>query len=432
MRSPPPRLVKFAAAAVLVAGGVAIVYREAALAYFLNDDFHWLAEARRFEWANLARLGRYDHFYRPVIEIYFYLGQGLAGCAAFPFHLASIGIHLLNTLVLFTFARRLTSSLRFASLSVLLFVVQPGYTEAVAWVAAITDLLPALWYLLALLLHLVFLQTRGGWAYAGSLAAFIACLLTHESSATLLPMMIALETLLMLEGGIGSRPVMKDWAARYAPFAVFLALFLVAAYVVNSRSYLVRDGYYAFGSHAFLNALHYIVALYVGKRSLIDYVLIAATIGAVLLRGTFRMRFFIVWILVTLLPVLFFTWGIASRYLYVPAAGFALLLADLLMASEGFLARWVPARAVRTSTAVVSLALAVRFGVFAQKGAEDFRERTQPYVRLAAAFVASDADASPDRTVYVDRQIAEAVPALYLQPAAETVFCARDVQVTIR
>lgn len=412
---------------------MALVYRQATFAYFLEDDFHWLAGARRFEWGHLVRLERYDHFYRPVIEIYFFLGQRLFGCAAFPFHLASVGIHLLNTSVLFLFARRLAGSLLFASLAVVLFVVQPGYAEAVAWVAAITDLLPASWYLLTLLLHVVFLQTGRWWAYAAAMATFTLCLLTHESAATLLPVMLALEALLVFEGRhakAGSRPA--QWLARYAPFAVLLVLFLVVAYVVNSRSYLVRDGYYAFGRHAFPNALHYIVALYVGKRSLVDYLLVAVAIGAVLLRGTHRMRFCVVWILVTLLPVLFFTWGIASRYLYVPAAGFALLLADLLCASEAITARWLPHRALRTITVTVAIALAVRFAVFAQQGSEDFMARTLPYQRLVSAIAASNPTLPPDRMVYVERRLAEAVPAIYRDPVAETALCATDVRLILR
>src|SRR4029077_7525245 len=144
-------------------------------------------------------LSRYDHFYRPIVEIYFYLGDRLFGCAAFPFHLASLGIHLINTLVLYLFARALTGNRFFAALTAMLFCVQDGYVEAVAWVGAITDLLPSLWYLLAMWLHLLFLVRRRVWFYAGSLAAFTACLLTHESSATLLAMMLALEVPLIAE-----------------------------------------------------------------------------------------------------------------------------------------------------------------------------------------------------------------------------------------
>ncbi len=81
-----------------------------------------------------------------------------------PFHIASIAIHLINTLLLFLLARALTGRTSFAWLAALLFCVQPGYTEAVAWVAAITGLLSATWFFLTLWLYLLFLQ-GGGAAY---------------------------------------------------------------------------------------------------------------------------------------------------------------------------------------------------------------------------------------------------------------------------
>jgi hypothetical protein len=120
--------------------------------------------------------------------------------------------------------------------------------QAVAWVAAITDLLGAFWYLLTLLLFLRFLQTRESWVYWATLGTFTACRLTHESSAALLPMMIALEMLLVFGGPGGQDRVrVRAWLVRYAPFAVPGRLHR-DAYVVNSRNYRVR-GYYAFESH---------------------------------------------------------------------------------------------------------------------------------------------------------------------------------------
>jgi hypothetical protein len=276
----------------------------------------------------------------------------------------------------------------------------------------------------------MFVQDRRPWTYGASIATFTACLLTHESAATLLPMMIVLEGLLVLEGRPGQERL-SHLAARYLPFALLLAAFLVVAYVVNSRSYLVREGYYAFGAHAVTNAFNYLVALYVGRRSVVDYALIAAVAAAVLLRGTLRMRFFLAWIVITMLPVLFFTWGIASRYLYVPAAGFALLLAETFRVCEGLAARRLPPRLVRTAIAIVAVVLAVRFGIFAQKGAEGFRARTQPSERLAAALIAANPTLPRDRVVYIDAETAEGVLASYRAALAEEAFCTSGVRVVV-
>ena len=79
--------------------------------------------------------------------------------------------------------------LRCDALSAVFFAVQPGFTDAVTWIAAITDLMPVLWYLLTVWLHLRFPQTQRLHWYLGVLLAFVVCHLTHESAATLLPMM---------------------------------------------------------------------------------------------------------------------------------------------------------------------------------------------------------------------------------------------------
>jgi hypothetical protein len=209
-----------AGGALLIAAAAFVIYRAAIVSYLFNDDFNWFDDAHRFAFANLVHLGRYNHFYRPVVEIYFFVGQRLFGCAALPFHLASVLIHLVNTLILFLFARELTGDRRFACLTALLFVTQPGYYEAVAWIAAITDLLPGLWYLLALWLWLRFLRRGGVASYGGGLAAFTACLLTHESSATLLPMLVALDVTVRAGSGADRRglgPVASSGACRSRP-----------------------------------------------------------------------------------------------------------------------------------------------------------------------------------------------------------------------
>lgn len=420
-------------AGVVIAAAVAAIYAEAARSYFLDDDFHWLAGVGLFEWRNLIRLENYSHFYRPVIEIYYYTGRQLVGCDAYPFHLASIGIHLFNIGVLFAFASVLTKNVLLASIAALLFAVQPGYVEAVAWVAAITDLLPATWYLLTLLLHLRFVQTRNYGYYAASLLPFTLCLLTHESSATLIVMMLALELLVVVERD--RWPALRSiigWIPRYLPFATLLSGFLVIAYVVNSRSYLVQDGHYAFGLHAIEKYFHYFIALYVGKRMMLSYVFIVAALGALLWWGTARTRFFVFWILLTILPVSFFTWGIASRYLYMPAAGFALLLADRLVAAYAIGLRRYPSRLVATVMIVVVAFLSVRFALFAQKGSVDFRNRTRPYERLAAAVRAANPSPARGAVIFITPADVENVPEIYVDPAGEIANCSAPVDLVPR
>jgi hypothetical protein len=422
------------AGAVAVVAAVAQIYQKAALSYFFNDDFQWLQSAQHFHWSRLVDLSQYDHFYRPVIEVYFFVGLQLFGCAAFPFHVASLVIHLLCTAILFQFARALTANVAFAALSAVFFSVLPGYFEAVAWVGAITDLLPALWYLLAMWMHLRFLQGGGRRVYIGALASFVGCLLTHESSATLLPIMMALDATLRPETRLAQRvvAVVRSGLVKYLPFAALLACYLLVAYEVNTRSYLVREGHYGFGWHAIPHVLDYIVTLYIGKRVLPTYIAIVAVVVALLVWGSARVRFFVVWILLTLLPASFFTWGNVSRYLYLPAVGFALLLSDGMLGAERLALKYVSVRLTRLLMIAAVILLTIRFAVFAKKGADGFRGRTLPYERYVAALRQANPNATIGDAVYIDARDTEGVPELYRQPAAQVGLCIADVRVVLR
>ncbi|HSC28157.1 MAG TPA: hypothetical protein VLD67_12835, partial [Vicinamibacterales bacterium] len=248
-----------------------------------------------------------------------------------------------------------------------------------------------------------------------------------------LAMMMALEATLVLEGDTRlARETWKRRAVRYAPFAAMLAGYLAVAYVVNSRSYLVAEGHYRFGWHAVPNILNYIVSLVVWRRGPPAYLVITAAIVALLARGSPRARFFTLWIVATMGPASFFTWGNVSRYLYIPAAGFALLLADLTLRGGDLAARRIPPRAARALILFVACALAVRFAVFAREAADDFRERTRPYERLVEAVRAANPAPPPDGVVYVDRAVADTVPTVYLEPAVQTAFCTADVRAVVR
>jgi len=417
--------------APVVVALVAWVYRDAAALPFFNDDFHWLFDARRFSWAGLVDLARYDHFYRPVIALYFHFGQRVFGCDPAPFHVVSVGLHLLNAGLLALIAWRLTHCRWTTAAAVLLFSVQPAYVEAVVWVGAITDLLPATWVLLGMWLHLVWLQDGRRLARVASFVVFAVCLGTHESAVTLLPMMVALDLL----HAWPTLPGLPGWVRMrwrtYAAFAAMLAAFLVVAWIVNSRSYLVRDGYYRPGWHMADNLFSYLAGMYVGRRRVAWHLGVAVVLALLAWRGTPRVRFLLVWIVVTLAPVLPFTWGTASRYGYVPAAGFALLLADRIVAGVGALQRaGTPRRVATVAGVAIVAALTIRFGWFARGGVNDFRRLAAPYERFAVAVQAADREA-PGRIRLTPRDVA-GIEQAFVDPAAETALCRADVHVAIQ
>jgi hypothetical protein len=422
-----------AGGAVVLLAAVVLIYAHSTRAYFFDDDFHWLAGARSFSIAGFFDLSRYNHFYRPVIETYFFIGWTLFGCDPFPFHIASIAIHLLTIAAVFALASAVSRSRLFAGLSALFFAVQPGYTDAVTWIAAITDQLPVLWYALAVWAHVRFVSTRRGVFHALAMIAFILCLLTHESSATLLAMMGIAAAFFAASGSVAGRlrALFAEWRV-YLPYGVLLLVYFVIEWIVNSRSYLVHEGHYALGWHALPNILHYFIWLYSGDRDAVDYAVLIATLSAIALFGTPRMRFALLWIVVTLLPVAFFTWDNAARYLYLPAVGWAMLVADLMFALHALAVGHLTLRAANVTVSVVVAVLAIRFGIFAKKAADSFPARAAPYERYATELRRANPIVAAGGTVEIDPQYLEGVSDLYREPAASVAFCVPDVRVRIR
>jgi hypothetical protein len=401
------------------------IYRDAALSYFADDDFGALTVGAQFHLGDILQLSHYQQFYRPVIALYFAAGYRLFECRALPFHLTSLAVHLLTVLTLFLFAQAMTGNRIFSATAALLFAVLPGYVEAVAWIAAITELLSAFWYITTLWLYLRFLQSGRNRFYIAGLATFSACVLTHEGGVTLLPLMVLVQFITRDRDN-------RVAIGRIAPFAAVLGIFLVVTGVVNSRSYLVSEGHYRIGWHAVLHILQYIVVLYIGKRNLVSYGAVIVVLTLLLLRGTPRVRMFVLWILITLLPVSFFTWDNVSRYLYLPALGFAMLLAEAMCAINRRCSRVLGSRAANLITTILVAALTIRFMFFAQRESTHFRDRTLPYRRYVSAIMSASPLPPADGIVYLERETAELISEPGRDQAAEVAYCMAPVHVVER
>ena len=427
------RLVPKVIATVSLIAVVVAIYARSTSGYFFDDDFHWLVQTQSFTPTRFFELWRYDHFYRPVIEVYFASGLAAFGCNPFPFHVASVVVHLLTTACVYWLGRALSGSWIAGFVAALFFAVQPGLTDAVTWIGAITDQLPVLWYVLAIRCHLEWLWRRTSIWYCATVIAFVLCHLTHESSATLLPMMVVTHLTFATWGPwmVRIRKVAAHLGA-YLPYVLLLLGYLAIEYIVNTRSYVVREGHYAFGLHAVGNVLNYVIWLYVGQRALVDYVATILVLAAILFWGTPVMRYGIVWIVITLLPVAFFTWPNAPRYLYLPAVGFAIMTAELMIALHGAATRRLSPRAATAVVCVVVAFLSLRFASFAKGAADSFPSRTAAYERFVRELQRANPGAAPGDTVVIDAAALEGVPELYREPAARVGLCLPDLRLQLR
>jgi hypothetical protein len=220
----------------------------------------------------------------------------------------------------------------------------------------------------------------------------------------------------------------------FAPYIALTTLYLTIDLWINSRNYVVSQGHYAIGLHVFTNALDYIDALYVGRRDALNYTVIVIGVTALLVRGNARVKFAICWMLLGLAPFLLFNWGNTSRYLYQPAIGFSLLVAEAIMQLDRWLRRLVGSGFSRTIpriailTAVVA-AIAIRFGLFANANVRDFAMRTHVYPEYLARFRDVHGNVPSNTVIASDPRVATKLPYQFVNAAVQWEY--RDATIQI-
>ncbi len=132
-----------------------------------------------------------DGTWQPLVWLSYMLDAqvGLAGAAAY--HLTSVLLHLLNVLLLFHVFRRMTGATGRAWFVAALFAVHPLHVEAVAWVASRKDVLSTLFWLLAMLAYVRFVEKPGAARYGFVVLAFALGLMAK-------PMVVTLPLVLLL------------------------------------------------------------------------------------------------------------------------------------------------------------------------------------------------------------------------------------------
>jgi hypothetical protein len=385
-----------------IAATALALYARAGSAWFFEDDLQWLAGTLTFSPASLLDIASQVHFYRPIVALYFWLATPLFGGSPVLFHWANNLLHATNGVLVFIVAMALGYRWGFAAAAAMFFVTMPAYVEAVAWVSALAEPV-ATFFALISLYGLVRGRRDGGWTWTLlSIGAFVLALMSHESAAVLLPVLIIADWAFIRAVGSDRRTVWLGRARYLAPYAVILATYIALDSFINARSYLVEEGHYRVGLHAVRNLLAYVISLYVGKQNLASFIAVALVLVLLLSRGTPRVRFASAWLILWILPFAFFTWGNASRYAYTPAIGLALLLAEALCWLRARLDGRMAPGGRRLVITVAALFITVRFASFTLKAVDNFSTRTEPYRALAASVQATPKSALADGVVTLD------------------------------
>jgi len=361
-----PRLAGFAAVAALAVTaylnilGNEFVYDDGAQIlrnYYIRDTSHLRAIFTTNVWSFLGPHA-VSNYYRPAMHLVYMADYALFGYQPAGYHATSILFHALNAVLVLLVAEAIGLAPAVAVLGAALFAVHPITTESVAWAAGIPELTYAFFFLLSFWLYARARPRAGAprpsrlWLPA-SVAAALAALFSKETALMLAPAIILYEHL--FRKSPEPHPArMPFYAGHVAATGFYLAMrihslggFQVATnpYGVMAPGQFALSAIYLAGKYVsklFAPAPFNIFYVFHAARGLGDWrvlgglAVLAAAAAAVWLLWKRRepLAFALAILFLPLVPVLdvraighnIF----AERYLYLPAAGFCLLLGAAL------------------------------------------------------------------------------------------------------
>lgn len=244
-------------------------------------------------------------------------------------------LHLLAAISVFYLVKETLKREDIAKLCSLLFLVFCGNWEVIGWSAVIYYPLVVIFMCWTVIF---FLQKRTGM----SILMFILALLTHEVAIVLLPLLYLYD--------ISKRKLLSN-AQKLVPLSivafVYLCFYFGRLLISPINGMAVQ---YKIGLHFLANSLWYLATLIIPVITsysmssvlpvhlivFIDFVklIVAIAIPFIALylyfKGPEKIKFFILWTVLAVLPFSFFVTSPVSRYVYVASVGYCAILAIMI------------------------------------------------------------------------------------------------------
>lgn len=353
-------------ACIALVAWVFLLYRDSFAVYFLNDDFTWLRHSSAGPLRTLSAVMQ-EYSWRPLAQLWFGLNYAAWGLNPFGYHLSILAWHALAACTLYAIGTHVAGR-PVGAVAAAAFAAHPLHVESISWTSACAHVLCNTFCLLAILAFLRWRAGRGP-VFLVFLAHALA-LLTLES-AVILPLLVAATDLLIPGKAVGSRRHL------YAGLiTVSAGLFLLrrafgpATMSVGVVGFDPRLG-------ASVSQLVGWVLTRVGAAGAPlltlpagaawiawPFIFLLAVIAVYLWRRRQPLMVWgLVWVGIAFAPFSLMLFGPLPRDMYLPVAGFGLLLAGVALAIHRSVSRWDP----RVATAGVSIALAVWLGYMSRR-----------------------------------------------------------------
>jgi protein O-mannosyl-transferase len=356
---------------------------------FMQRDarVHSLAQVDRIFTQALWSSGEPDdahvhQYYRPLQLLPLALSYAAFGSAAWPSHLLNLLLHVGNCWLVYGLYRHLLRQPQTAAAAVLLFAVQPAYSEAVLWASDVAGLGAALCALAIVRLHAAPGRPRW-WVWWLSPLLLLCGLWFKESGGLAVGLVAAYDLVAAPDRGLRRLWRLRwRYAAFLPPVAAYAGLRVRAlggalpgiegvpltsgAMLLNAVA-LLPDYARTFGWPFDLNMYHDFdaVGAWTDPRAVGGVALILGGTAwcAATLRRQRAAAFGVAWAAIAVAPHLLIRWPqlnvFAERYLYLPSVGIFLALGS---AGDLLSARLTP-RARRVAAGSVAALLAVFVGV---------------------------------------------------------------------
>lgn len=174
--------------------------------------------------------------YHPVTVLFLQMEWKWFGENAMGYHVISLLLNLLNSLLFLFFVYRLLGNAMAAGLAALLFAIHPTHVESVAWVSAQKDLLYTGFYFGALIAYTHYVQggRREKKFYAALLLCFLLSLLSKAQAVTLPVVLVLMDWLL-------EKKISFRHTAEKIPFFLLSLLFGITAIFAQQHSTSIQE-----------------------------------------------------------------------------------------------------------------------------------------------------------------------------------------------
>ena len=292
--------------------------------------------------------------YRPVATLSFAVDYRLFKLNPMPYHLENILLHILNALLLYILLDAVFGSLPFSLIASLVFLTHPAQTEAVTWISGSSNVLFTFFYLASFIFY-IRSQRKSRPVYLWLSLLFFTLSVFSKETAVTLPVLIGAYEYLFKKQRSMMSPIAK--IAPYLTVAAFyIALRFCLMHEVGQRM-MWGGGFYATLLTMSKALLYYI------KVVIFPYTLCAGHVVAIahsimepaafrsvivltvifiacayLIKRSKTAAFAILWFFAALIPVMNIipiNTLLAERFLYLPIAGFGILLAWAILRVYG-------------------------------------------------------------------------------------------------